>query len=218
MIFHITEQSRNPASTDSDDNLRMFFLVQPTCLNASIPVSCFAIPSRICAVHAWHPSLARLDNGELLSAFDLGQGAESLDYRTYLSRSRDDGRTWSAPVPLFEDSSERRSTHSIRISNTTDGDLVGFGGRFYRDDPTVGLVNHTNLGYVPMDLLFLRSADDGRHVECKHSSTAVDRARVRNMSLDYCTQRWPLACPHIDMARVEWRTAKRNAGDRTRFA
>jgi sialidase-1 len=114
------------------------------------------------AVHAWHPSLARLDNGELLAAFDLGQGAESLDYRTYLSRSRDNGQTWSAPVPLFEDSSERRSTHSIRISRTTDGDLVGFGGRFYRDDPTVGLVNHTNLGYVPMDLLFLRSADNGR--------------------------------------------------------
>ena len=119
------------------------------------------------AVHAWHPSLARLDNGEFLAAFDLGQGAESLDYRTYTSRSRDDGQTWDAPVRLFEDSVERRSTHSIRISRTSDGDLVGFGSRFYRDDPTVGLVNHTNLGYVPMDLLFLRSTDDGRSWSCR---------------------------------------------------
>ena len=116
------------------------------------------------AVHAWHPSLARLDNGELLAAFDLGQGAESLDYRTYLSRSRDNGQTWETPVRLFEDSVERRTTHSIRISRTFGGDLVGFGSRFYRDDPSVGLVNHTNLGYVPMDLLFLRSVDDGGKV------------------------------------------------------
>ena len=114
------------------------------------------------AVHAWHPSIARLESGELLAAFDLGQGAESLDYRTYISRSRDDGRTWDEPRPLFLDATQRRSTHSIRITRTKGGSLVGFGGRFYRDDPTVGLVNHTNLGYVPMDLLLLRSHDDGQ--------------------------------------------------------
>ena len=39
------------------------------------------------AVNAWHPSLAALPNGELLASFDLGQGPESLDYRTCLARS-----------------------------------------------------------------------------------------------------------------------------------
>ncbi len=114
------------------------------------------------AIHAWHPSIVRLENGELLTAFDLGHAAESLDYRTYLSRSCDDGQTWSDPIPLFQDSVERRTTHTIRISRMADGTLVGFGGRFYRDDPNVGIVNHANLGYVPMDLLLLQSSDDGR--------------------------------------------------------
>lgn len=114
------------------------------------------------AVHAWHPSIVRLDGGELVASFDLGQGVESLDYRTYTSRSIDGGRSWSDPVRLLDETTSRRSTHSIRIGRTADGTLLGFGGRYYRDDPEEGLVNRANLGYVPMDLILLRSADGGR--------------------------------------------------------
>lgn len=114
------------------------------------------------AIHAWHPSVVRLDDGELVASFDLGQGVESLDYRTYLARSPDGGQNWSEPVRLIEESTSRRSTHSIRISRTADGTLLGFGGRYYRDDPEEGLVNRDNLGYVSMDLILLQSADGGK--------------------------------------------------------
>lgn len=114
------------------------------------------------AVNAWHPTIVRLDDGELVAAFDLGQGPESLDYRTWISRSRDDGKTWTSPVRMFEDPvTNRSSSHSARISRMPDGSLVAAGGRFYRDDPEQGLVNHENLGYVPMDLILLRSRDGG---------------------------------------------------------
>jgi hypothetical protein len=114
------------------------------------------------AVHTWHPSLVLLDNGELLASFDLGQGAESLDYRTYLSRSLDTGLTWSPPLPLLEETTSPRSTHSLRISRTRAGAVLAFGGRFHRNDPEEGLVNRANLGYVPMDLLWMQSDDGGR--------------------------------------------------------
>lgn len=114
------------------------------------------------AIHAWHPSLAWLGGSELLTAFDLGQAVESLDYSTYLARSNDLGRTWSTPERLFHDTSARRSTHSVRIGRVGGGELVGFGGRYYRDDPEEGLVNRENLGYVPMDLIQLLSTDGGR--------------------------------------------------------
>ena len=120
------------------------------------------------AVHAWHPSVVRFDDGELVAAFDLGQAVESLDYHTCLSRSTDDGVTWSPPEPLFQDNASRRSTHSVRISRTRDETLLAFGGRYYRDDPEEGLINRANLGYVPMDLIFLKSRDRGRTWEGPH--------------------------------------------------
>lgn len=113
------------------------------------------------AVHAWHPSIVRLDSGELLCAFDLGQAVESLDYRTYLSRSRDDGKTWSEPVRLFLDNYAGPSTHTARISRTRSGTLLALGARFHRDDPEEGLTNRDTLGLVPMDVFTLRSVDGG---------------------------------------------------------
>jgi sialidase-1 len=110
------------------------------------------------SVHAWHPSLALLDDGTLLAGFDLGEAIESLDYRTYTAHSRDGGKTWDAPRPLFTDPVSRRSTHSVRLGRVG-AQLVGFGGRFYRDDPEEGLTNRANLGYVSMDLILLRSRD-----------------------------------------------------------
>ena len=121
------------------------------------------------AVNAWHPSIALLDNGDLLSAFDLGQGPESLDYRTYLSRSKDEGKTWSAPQRWFEDPTARRTTHTCRLSRTKDGTLLGFGTRAYREDPEVGLVNHENLGLVDMDVIHVQSHDGGQTWQGPHT-------------------------------------------------
>lgn len=116
----------------------------------------------LCAKHTWHPSLALLANGELLCGFDIGQAVEALDYRTYLARSADGGKTWSEPQRLFEDSVQRPSTHSVRIGSLNDGTLIGIGGRYYRDDPEEGLTNRENIGFVPMDLITISSRDGGK--------------------------------------------------------
>ncbi len=52
---------------------------------------------------AFHPTLVRLHDDELLCSYDVGEGVESLDYRTYLSRSDDGGHTWVQQWPLFYD-------------------------------------------------------------------------------------------------------------------
>jgi hypothetical protein len=113
------------------------------------------------SIHAWHPTLVRLDDGELLAGFDLGEAIESLDYRTHLARSTDEGETWSAPVPLMQNAPKRQTTHSVRLGKVSGG-IVAFGGLYDRDNPDEGLVNRDNLGYVPMKLIVLSSADQGR--------------------------------------------------------
>jgi hypothetical protein len=113
------------------------------------------------AMNAWHPTLLSLGDGKLLASFDIGQAAESLDYRTWLSRSSDDGRTWTPPVRLIEATFSRPASHTFRLTRLRDGSLIAFGARFHRDDPNEGLINRTNMGFVPMDLLLLRSPNGG---------------------------------------------------------
>ena len=114
------------------------------------------------AANAWHPSPVTLPDGTIAVSFDLGQAVESLDYRTYLARSTDEGATWTSPVPVFTDSVPRRTSHSVRLGRAADGTLIAMGGRFYRDDPEEGLANRRNLGYTEMDVICLTSVDQGR--------------------------------------------------------
>ena len=118
------------------------------------------------SIHAWHPTVVRLEDGSMVCAFDLGQAVESLDYGSYVTHSSDGGRTWSPPAAIFKETVQRPSTHSVRISRTRDGTVLGWGARFYRDEhPDEGLTNRANLGYVPTELILLKSSDGGRSWE-----------------------------------------------------
>lgn len=116
------------------------------------------------SIHAWHPSIVRLDDGELLASFDLAEAIEAYNYRTWLARSSDDGATWSEPARLLADDPQetRRTTHAIRLSRTRDGEVIGFGTRHVRERDDEGFVNRDNLGYTEIELFLIRSTDGGR--------------------------------------------------------
>jgi len=114
------------------------------------------------SIQARHPSLVMLDKGELLAAFDLGQSDESVDYRTYRARSHDNGRSWQLEAALFANPPGRPTSYSVRISRAGD-EVLAFGSLHYRDDPDEGMLNRATLGFVPTDLILLRSQDGGRH-------------------------------------------------------
>ena len=110
--------------------------------------------------HAFHPTLVDLGAGELLCAYDVGQAVESLDYRTYRSRSRDGGATWEPEGPLLAERYASGYTHSVRLS-AAGGGLIGFGGLHRRTDSEEGLVNRDTMGMTPMELILVRSEDQG---------------------------------------------------------
>lgn len=113
-------------------------------------------------LHTWHPTIVLLESGELLAAFDIADHAESLDYATYMARSSDEGRTWSEPARMFQDSVSGRVTSFARIARVGPNALIATGARAHRRPDDDSLVNRDTLGFVPVDLIVLRSADGGR--------------------------------------------------------
>ncbi len=112
------------------------------------------------AKHTWHPTILSLPDGSLLCSFDIGQGAESADYRTYLSHSTDGGATWSHPRRFVRFADRPDGYHSVRLAKTADSGIIAFGIWPQRCD--TGVLNPENLGYVPCELIQLSSRDSGR--------------------------------------------------------
>lgn len=114
------------------------------------------------SIHAWHPTLVLLGGDELFATFDLASAVESIDYRTYSSRSLDNGQTWTEPQRVIPDGDDRMQRHTIRISRLRDSTLVAMGMRRYLEDEDEDVFNRETFGAKPMELFLLRSHDSGQ--------------------------------------------------------
>lgn len=114
------------------------------------------------AIHAWHPTLALLENGELVAAYDLAEAVGALDYHTYLSRSTDGGELWSEPQRIFGDAASAPCRDAVRISRLSDGTLIGVGWRQQTKHPDTGGWNPETYGVEEGHWFILGSQDGGR--------------------------------------------------------
>ena len=65
----------------------------------------------------------------------------------------------------------------------SNGEVVGFGGLMYRDDPEKSVVNVPTLGYTEMKLFLVRSRDRGRSWLDSEWIHSLRGARVRDVPL-----------------------------------
>ena len=115
------------------------------------------------SVQAYFPSVAALPNGEMVSTMALAEAFEATNLHTYVARSVDAGDTWTLEGSLYAGTPDRLTTDSCRITALPDGELVCFMVRHDRSEhPHEGFTNPENLGFVPTELLTLRSRDGGR--------------------------------------------------------
>lgn len=112
--------------------------------------------------HAYFPSLVELSEGRLLAAMDIGSAFEAVDVRSYVCRSEDEGRTWSAPELIFEpDESSHPVSTTCRVARAPDGELVGLACLFDRTLTDEGLANPATNGFVVTKMALVCSTDNG---------------------------------------------------------
>jgi hypothetical protein len=76
------------------------------------------------SVHAYFPSVIRFEDGELVCTLRLGQAFEAHDLRTYVARSKDDGKTWDTEGTIYPGTSDRCTSDSARLTLAEDDSLA----------------------------------------------------------------------------------------------
>jgi hypothetical protein len=111
---------------------------------------------------AYFPSVVLMDNGEMLASFVIGEAFEAINLNTFIAHSKDMGETWSNPEPLLMQQSINLLSNLSRITAFPNGNVVANVAQIHRENhPEDGLSNPENIGFVPTDLLLVRSEDFG---------------------------------------------------------
>lgn len=112
--------------------------------------------------HAFFGSVAVLSATEMVAAFDMGSAFEAIDVHPHVARSTDGGETWTLEGPMWPKDPACRKSSTCRISVMPDGELVGIGALWDRSRRDEGLANSKTHGFVPTELMLMRSSDGGR--------------------------------------------------------
>jgi hypothetical protein len=110
------------------------------------------------------PSIVRLRDGEYLVSWRVGSQKDSADGKVMLSRSSDEGRTWSSPalLSLGPYASQPCEQHYAPLSVLDDGRILCAMMVVERSDPALPFFHPTTEGLLPTRTIFCESVDAGR--------------------------------------------------------
>ncbi|MBT4818191.1 MAG: exo-alpha-sialidase, partial [Lentisphaerae bacterium] len=119
--------------------------------------------SHVCSRHGYFPGMTVLPDGELLAIFMLGEAFEAPNLRPHVTRSTDQGHTWTDPEPIGEAAVNGVPVNdAVKPLALTDVDVVAAGYRMYRDHPMVGIGNPETDGVERSATVVVRSSDRGQ--------------------------------------------------------
>ena len=108
------------------------------------------------------PGVSLLPNNDLLTIFSIGQAFDSSDQRAFVSKSKDDGRTWSTPKQLHNHKYDNcEETDTLKPLLLNNGDLIATGYAFIRPDPLTPIVDPISFEVLPLKNKISFSSDNG---------------------------------------------------------
>ena len=115
------------------------------------------------SIQSTFPSLCKLDNGEILASYQLGEAFESVNGTSYVSRSVDGGLTFSAPVQMFNKKREKPvKTDNCKLCKLDGDKIVALGYQFIRKNHNLPLGNPETGGLLDDEVFFSISNDNGK--------------------------------------------------------
>ena len=108
------------------------------------------------------PGISLLPNNDLLIIFSIGQAFDSSDQRAYVTKSKDNGRTWSTPKQLHDHKYENQEeTDTLKPLLLNNGNLIATGYAFVRPDPLTPIVDPISFNVLPLKNKISFSSNNG---------------------------------------------------------
>ncbi len=159
------------------------------------------------------PGMCRLSDGTILATHQIGEAFESVDGTTYISISKDNGKTWSKPKRAFNKEAEAVPiTDNCKPTILPNGDIMLFGYQFYRPNPELPIGNPETGGLLADEIFYSLSKDGG---ETWSQRTAVDCAWSNSVEASApitVLKDGSLAAPITGFCRWDGSRAARNCG------
>ena len=108
---------------------------------------------------SFFPFLGEMADGTLAAVIVIGQAFESVDSSSYITFSKDGGKTWSKPQIMF-DTADNPLTDYCKVTVLDDGRLVAMGYTYLRDNEELPIGNPENGGTLD-DFVFYAISEDG---------------------------------------------------------
>lgn len=111
---------------------------------------------------ALFPGLLQLPDGDIIALFSIGQAFDAADMRSFVSRSGDEGRTWSEPTRLHHETWLIDEQEAFKPMLLRDGSILATGYVFVRPDPLQPIVEPETFAVPELRVKVSRSTDNGR--------------------------------------------------------
>lgn len=102
------------------------------------------------------PTIVKLDNGDLICAFNVGGGPEVTGGSDW-ARSCDNGSNWKYEGSILPRTETPVTVNSMRLSRTGDGRVIAYGQRNYLSD------KNTKFGTLKNDVVFCIADANGQN-------------------------------------------------------
>ena len=150
------------------------------------------------------PGVSLLPNNDLLIIFSIGQAFDSSDQRAFVTKSKDNGRSWSIPKQLHNHIYDKHvETDTLKPLVLQNGNLIATGYAFIRPDPLTPIVDPITFDVLPLKNKISFSNDNGESWSIPNNFNVLNKPlEISGPCIQLSSGRILAACPPFHLGET----------------
>ena len=150
------------------------------------------------------PGVSLLPNNDLLIIFSIGQAFDSSDQRAFVTKSKDNGRSWSKPKQLHNHIYDKHvETDTLKPMVLQNGNLIATGYAFVRPDPLTPIVDPITFDVLPLKNKISFSNDNGESWSIPNNFNVLNKPlEISGPCIQLSSGRILAACPPFHLGET----------------